>query len=94
LSLPRIGVKCSLCDIVGCGIIQLNPCKETSCQFVVARGDSTKVFEFVEDLINEIEASRPELYPTSTCGADFAAFFAKNYEDYGQIISDENIKAE
>ena len=32
--------------------------------------------------------------PTGACGADFAAYLHKQYEDYGRIIRDANIKAE
>jgi tripartite-type tricarboxylate transporter receptor subunit TctC len=32
--------------------------------------------------------------PVGTCGADFAGFFRKQYDDYGRIIREANIKAE
>ena len=32
--------------------------------------------------------------PTGACGADFAAYLRKQYDDYGRIIRDANIKAE
>jgi tripartite-type tricarboxylate transporter receptor subunit TctC len=34
------------------------------------------------------------LYPIGTCGADFAAFLRKDYNDYGRVIREANIKAE
>jgi tripartite-type tricarboxylate transporter receptor subunit TctC len=34
------------------------------------------------------------LYPVDTCGADFAAFLHKEYDDYGRVIREANIKAE
>jgi tripartite-type tricarboxylate transporter receptor subunit TctC len=34
------------------------------------------------------------LYPTKMCGADFAAFLRKQYEDFGRVIREANIKAE
>jgi tripartite-type tricarboxylate transporter receptor subunit TctC len=34
------------------------------------------------------------LYPVGMCGADFAAFLRKQYDDYGRFIRDANIKAE
>ena len=34
------------------------------------------------------------LYPSDTCGADFAAFLSRQYGDYGRIIRDANIKTE
>jgi tripartite-type tricarboxylate transporter receptor subunit TctC len=34
------------------------------------------------------------LYPVGICGADFAAFLRKQYDDYGRYIRDANIKAE
>ena len=34
------------------------------------------------------------LYPVGTCGDDFAAHIRKQYDDYGRIIREANIKAE
>ena len=34
------------------------------------------------------------LYPVGTCGADFATLFRKQYDDFGRVIRDANIKAE
>jgi len=34
------------------------------------------------------------LYPSDTCGADFSAIVRKQYEDFGRIIREANIKAE
>jgi tripartite-type tricarboxylate transporter receptor subunit TctC len=34
------------------------------------------------------------LYPVGTCGADFAADLRRQYEDYGRVIREANIKAE
>ena len=34
------------------------------------------------------------LYPVGTCGADFGSYLRKQYEDYGRIIREANIKAE
>jgi tripartite-type tricarboxylate transporter receptor subunit TctC len=34
------------------------------------------------------------LYPSAVCGADFAAFLRKEYDAYGRIIRDTNIKPE
>jgi tripartite-type tricarboxylate transporter receptor subunit TctC len=34
------------------------------------------------------------LYPVGTCGADFGAFLRKQYDDYGLIVREANIKAE
>jgi tripartite-type tricarboxylate transporter receptor subunit TctC len=33
-----------------------------------------------------------EFYPARMCGADFAAFLRKQYDDYGRIIREANIK--
>lgn len=34
------------------------------------------------------------LYPIDTCGADFASYLRKQYDDYGSIIREADIKAE
>ena len=34
------------------------------------------------------------LYPVGTCLDDFAAFIRKQYDEYGRIIREANIKAE
>jgi len=34
------------------------------------------------------------LYPVGICGADFAAFLRKQYDQYGRAIREANIKAE
>ena len=34
------------------------------------------------------------LYPVGTCGADFAADLRRQYDDYGRVIREANIKAE
>src|SRR5262249_12550043 len=34
------------------------------------------------------------LHPTTMCGADFAALLHQQYEDFGRIIREANIKAE
>jgi tripartite-type tricarboxylate transporter receptor subunit TctC len=34
------------------------------------------------------------LYPVGICGADFGAFFRKQYDDYGRAIREANIKVE
>jgi tripartite-type tricarboxylate transporter receptor subunit TctC len=34
------------------------------------------------------------LYPVGMCGADFLTFIRKQYDEYGQIIREANIKAE
>jgi tripartite-type tricarboxylate transporter receptor subunit TctC len=34
------------------------------------------------------------LYPVGTCGADFAALIRNQYEDFGRVIREANIKAE
>lgn len=34
------------------------------------------------------------LLPSGRCGADFAAFLRKQYDDYGRVIAEANIKAE
>jgi tripartite-type tricarboxylate transporter receptor subunit TctC len=33
-------------------------------------------------------------YPVGMCGADFAALLRKQYDDYGRVIREANIKAE
>ena len=33
------------------------------------------------------------LFPLKECGAEFAAFLRKEYEDYGRVIREANIKA-
>ena len=35
-----------------------------------------------------------ELYPVGICGAEFAAYLRKQYDNYGRVIRDANIKAE
>jgi tripartite-type tricarboxylate transporter receptor subunit TctC len=34
------------------------------------------------------------LYPVKMCGADFAALLRKQYEEFGRVIREANIKAE
>jgi tripartite-type tricarboxylate transporter receptor subunit TctC len=34
------------------------------------------------------------LFPALTCGADFGALIRKQYDEYGRIIRESNIKAE
>ena len=34
------------------------------------------------------------LYPVGMCGADFAALLRKQYDDFGRVIREANIKAE
>jgi tripartite-type tricarboxylate transporter receptor subunit TctC len=34
------------------------------------------------------------IFPVGTCGADFAALLSKQYEDFGRVIREANIKAE
>jgi tripartite-type tricarboxylate transporter receptor subunit TctC len=34
------------------------------------------------------------IYPVGTCGADFGAFLRKQYDDYGRVIREANLKAE
>ena len=34
------------------------------------------------------------LFPVGTCGADFADLVRRQYEDYGRVIKEANIKAE
>jgi hypothetical protein len=34
------------------------------------------------------------LYPIGMCGADFAALLRKQYDDFGRVIREANIKAE
>jgi hypothetical protein len=34
------------------------------------------------------------LYPAVNCGADFAALLHKQYDDYGGVIRESNMKAE
>ena len=34
------------------------------------------------------------LYPVGTCGAEFGAYLRKQYDEYGRIIRDANIKGE
>jgi tripartite-type tricarboxylate transporter receptor subunit TctC len=34
------------------------------------------------------------LYPVGTCGAEFAASLHKQYEDFGRVIRESNMKAE
>jgi tripartite-type tricarboxylate transporter receptor subunit TctC len=46
----------------------------------------------VPELKSKFEAQG--LYPVGMCGADFASFLRKQYDDYGRIIREANIKAE
>ena len=34
------------------------------------------------------------LYPVGTCGADFGAFLRNQYDKYGRVIRESNIRAE
>jgi hypothetical protein len=34
------------------------------------------------------------LYPVGICGADFGALIRKQYDEYGRVIREANIKAE
>jgi tripartite-type tricarboxylate transporter receptor subunit TctC len=36
----------------------------------------------------------PGLYPVGTCGAEFGTYLRKQYDGYGRVIRDANIKAE
>ena len=38
--------------------------------------------------------TRQGLYPVGTCGADFAVYIRKQYDEYGRIIREANLKAE
>jgi tripartite-type tricarboxylate transporter receptor subunit TctC len=44
----------------------------------------------------EIEAKLVALgfYPVGVCGADFAAYLRRQYEEYGRVIREANIKGE
>jgi tripartite-type tricarboxylate transporter receptor subunit TctC len=33
-------------------------------------------------------------YPVGLCGADFAAYLRRQYDDYGRVIRDADIKSE
>jgi tripartite-type tricarboxylate transporter receptor subunit TctC len=35
-----------------------------------------------------------EMYPAVTCGADFTAFLRIQYDDFGRVIHEANIKTE
>ena len=47
-------------------------------------------------LVPEVKAKLVEqgLYPAGICGADFGAFIHKQYDEYGRVIHEANIKAE
>jgi tripartite-type tricarboxylate transporter receptor subunit TctC len=34
------------------------------------------------------------LYPVGTCGTEFGAYLRKQYDEYGRVIREANIKAE
>ena len=34
------------------------------------------------------------LFPVGTCGAEFAGYLRKQYEEYGHVIREANIKVE
>jgi tripartite-type tricarboxylate transporter receptor subunit TctC len=46
--------------------------------------------------VSEVKAklAMQGLYPVAVCGADFGAFLRKQYDDYGLIVREANIKAE
>ena len=46
--------------------------------------------------VPEVEAKvvAQGLYPIGMCGADFGAFLRKQYDEFGRIIDEANIKAE
>jgi hypothetical protein len=41
-----------------------------------------------------VELVAQGLYPAGTCGADFAALLRKQYDEFGRVIREANIKAE
>jgi tripartite-type tricarboxylate transporter receptor subunit TctC len=47
-------------------------------------------------LVPEIKAKLvvQGLYPVGMCGADFGAFLRKQYDEFGRVIRDANIRAE
>jgi len=46
--------------------------------------------------ISEIKAKleTQAFHPLGICGADFAAFLRRQYDDYGRMIRETNMKAE
>lgn len=47
-------------------------------------------------LVPEVKAKLvvQELYPVARCGADFAAYIRKQYDYFGGVIRDADIRAE
>jgi hypothetical protein len=43
---------------------------------------------------SESKAGYAGLYPMNECGAEFAAFMRKEYENWGRVIREANIKVE
>jgi tripartite-type tricarboxylate transporter receptor subunit TctC len=62
--------------------------KETVTQYADWLSAALKAPEIKEKLAVQ------ELYPMGICGAEFAAFLRKQYEDYGRAIKETNFKLE
>jgi tripartite-type tricarboxylate transporter receptor subunit TctC len=62
--------------------------KETVTQYADWLSAALKAPEIKEKLAVQ------ELYPMGLCGAEFAAFLRKQYEDYGRAIKETNFKLE
>ena len=47
-------------------------------------------------LVPEVKAKLvvQELYPVGTCGADFATYIRKQYDFFGRVVRDADIRAE
>jgi hypothetical protein len=42
----------------------------------------------------KVELASQELYPVRMCGVDFSSILRKQYDEYGGVIREPNIKAE
>jgi tripartite-type tricarboxylate transporter receptor subunit TctC len=62
--------------------------KETTDQFAAWFSAAMQAPEVKPKLINL------GLYPVGLCGADFGAYIRKQFDEYGRVIRDANIKAE
>jgi tripartite-type tricarboxylate transporter receptor subunit TctC len=69
--------------------------------FAPAKTPKEAIFQLTDSFTAAMQAPevRPRLvaqglYPVGTCGADFAALLRKQYDEFGRVIRQTNIKAE
>jgi hypothetical protein len=85
LKMPADAAKAAL-TAAGCEVIRAEK----------RSGTTTAGREELRTVLPEVKAKLvvQGLYPVGICGADFGAFFRKQYDDYGRAIREANIKVE